>query len=294
MYERIDKCPTCNSKEFINHIICDDHSVSKESFAITKCSNCDLLLTNPRPDQASIGKYYQSEDYISHTNQANNIVNRIYKVVRNITLKQKYNWLKAYKTKESILDYGCGTGHFLNFLNGKGWSTTGIEPDSQAREIAASINDSKIYPNIDSLPNGKYGIITLWHVLEHVHDVSALLTKLKNHLTKKEGKLIIAVPNHNSYDRKFYKEKWAAYDVPRHLYHFEKATLIELLKQHGFKLIDIKPMKYDAYYVSMLSEKIKSGKSKFIKSFFIGLLSNRSARKNDNNYSSLTYIFQKV
>ena len=293
MYERIEQCPTCNSKEFKNYLICDDHAVSKESFAITQCTNCELLLTNPRPAQQSIGKYYASEDYISHTNKANNLTNYLYKIVRNITFKTKRNWVEQPLGKKKILDYGCGTGQFLKYLKQHQWETTGVEPDPHAREIASNTDGIIVHSTIDKLSGEKFDIITLWHVLEHVHDLNKLLTSLKKLLTK-TGRLVIAVPNHESYDRKFYKEYWAAYDVPKHLYHFNTQTLTELMKQNSFKLIDTKPMKFDSFYVSLLSEKNKSGKTKLIKSFMVGLLSNKSAKKNNNNYSSLTYIFKKV
>lgn len=293
MYERIENCPTCNAKEFRNYLICDDHTVSKESFAITQCTNCDLLLTNPRPSQKNIGKYYASEDYISHTDKANNITNYLYKLVRNITFRTKRRWIEKQEGKKRILDYGCGTGQFLKYLKQYNWETTGVEPDPNAREIASINEGIDVHSTIDKLSGKKFNVITLWHVLEHVHDINKLLAQLNKLLTKK-GRLVIAVPNHESYDRKFYKEYWAAYDVPKHLYHFNTETLTELMKQNSFKLVDTKPMKFDSFYVSLLSEKNKSGKTKLIKSFLVGLLSNRSAKKNNNNYSSLTYIFKKV
>lgn len=293
MYERIEHCPTCNSKEFKNYLICDDHTVSKESFAITQCTNCELLLTNPRPDKNSIGKYYASEDYISHTDKANNITNYLYKLVRNITFRTKRNWITQKEGQQSILDYGCGTGQFLKYLNLNSWQTTGIEPDSGARQIASQTEGIKMYSDIKELSNTKFNVITLWHVLEHVHDINELLEHIKNLLTKK-GQLVIAVPNHDSFDRNHYKEYWAAYDVPKHLYHFTTETLTELMKQNSFKLVDIKPMKFDSFYVSLLSEKNKTGKTKLIKSFLTGLRSNQAAKKNNNNYSSLTYIFKKA
>jgi len=293
MYERIEHCPSCNSKEFRNYLICQDHTVSKESFAITQCINCNLLLTNPRPSKKSIGKYYASEDYISHTDKANNITNYLYKIVRNITFKTKRNWIEKNEGKKKILDYGCGTGQFLKYLSQNNWETTGVEPDDQARDIASKTDGIKVYSKIEEVSKEKFNIITLWHVLEHVHEINKLIEHLQKLLTKK-GRLIIAVPNHDSYDRKYYKEYWAAYDVPKHLYHFNTETLTELMKQHSFKLVDTKPMKFDSFYVSLLSEKNISGKTRLIKSFMLGLTSNREAKKNNNNYSSLTYIFKKV
>ena len=294
MYEKVEKCPSCNSKEFQNHIICDDHSVSKESFAIMKCNNCGFLLTSPRPDQNSIGAYYQSEDYISHTNQANNLINWVYKIARQFTLKQKFKLIKRNASNKSILDYGCGTGHLLNYIQQhKDWKTSGVEPDEMARTIAISEHDLNVVANLDDLPESKFGVITLWHVLEHIHDLNETIQKLRKSLSK-NGKLIIAVPNPDSLDQKIYQQYWAAYDVPRHLYHFNQLTIKELMKYNQLTLEETIPMKLDAYYVSMLSEKHKTGSINYFKSILNGWKSNSWAKKNNNNYSSLIYIFKKA
>lgn len=293
MYEKIELCPSCHSKDFVNHLICDDYSLTQESFAIMKCSNCGLLLTSPRPDKKSIGKYYQFDDYISHTDKANNLTNYIYKLVRNYTIKGKAKLLESLAQKKSILDYGCGTGQMLQYLKEQDWQVTGIEPDPSARKIASDNTSESIYSLLDDLPSKKYGIITLWHVLEHVHDINETLQKLRNHLSS-NSYLVVALPNHDSYDQRFYKKYWAAYDVPRHLYHFNQQTIKDLMKYNSFKLVDTKPMKFDSFYVSLLSEKYKSGKNKFLKAFLIGLLSNRWAKKNNGNYSSIIYIFKKA
>ncbi len=293
MYEKLENCPSCNSSEFVNHIICDDFSVSQESFAIMKCTNCDLLVTSPRPDLSSIGKYYESQDYISHTNKGNGIINSIYKQVRKYTLKKKYQLIDSLTDKKKILDYGCGTGEWLHYLDERGWKTQGIEPNPNARQKAIDEYNLEISADLNPYDHKKYSVITLWHVLEHVHDIPTLLNQLKSILSKK-GKLVIAVPNHASYDRKYYKQYWAAYDVPRHLFHFNQLTIKDLMSFHGFQLEKIVPMKFDSYYVSMLSERYKKGKTNYFISLIIGWLSNRWAKKHENNYSSLTYIFRKA
>lgn len=294
MYEKVESCPSCNSKEFVNHIICDDHSVSKESFAIMKCQNCELLVTSPRPDKEAIGSYYKSEDYISHTNSANNLVNITYKIARHFTLRRKFKLIRKLASKNSILDYGCGTGHLLNYIQRqKSWKTIGVEPDEMARTIAMSDHNLNVVGSIDDLPDKKFGVITLWHVLEHVHDINETIAKLTRHLSKK-GSMMIALPNHLSLDQQIYREYWAAYDVPRHLYHFNQLTISELMKYHKLKLVQTIPMKLDAYYVSMLSEKYKTGKNNIFKAVINGWKSNSWAKKHDNNYSSLIYIFKKA
>lgn len=294
MYEKVESCPSCNSKEFSNHIICDDFSVSHESFAIMKCSNCGLLVTSPRPNKDSIGSYYQSEDYISHTNQANNLINWVYKLARNYTLRTKFKLIKRLAPKKTILDYGCGTGHLLNYIQkDAAWKTTGVEPDELARTIAISDNDLNVVGSLEDLSDTKFGVISLWHVLEHVHDLNQTIQALRNHLSTK-GRLIIAVPNHESLDQEIYKQYWAAYDVPRHLYHFNQLTIKELMKYNQFELEEVLPMKLDAYYVSMLSEKNKTGKNNYTNALLNGWKSNTWATKNNLNYSSLIYIFKKA
>lgn len=292
MYEKVEVCPTCNSRDFKSSIIADDHTVSKESFAIMKCCNCNLLVTSPRPKRESIGKYYQSDDYISHKNKANNLTNFLYKLARKYTLGQKHKLLSRLTEGRKVLDYGCGAGTLLQHLSSKGWDATGIEPDEETRDTLQSEASIPVYASLTDLPKGKFDIITLWHVLEHVHDLNDTIQLLYSSL-KKKGILVVAVPNHDSHDRQHYQQNWAAYDVPRHLYHFTQETLPELMKYHKFKLIETHPMKLDAFYVSLLSEKIANGKPNFLKAFKQGLISNRFARNNNNNYSSLIFVFQR-
>ncbi len=293
MYEKVEQCPICNGQDFKNFIICEDHTVSHESFVITQCANCDFLITNPRPSSNQIGKYYHSEDYISHTNKSNSLINIIYKIARNFTLRGKLKLINKLNTEKSILDYGCGTGFFLDYCKKNNWKVTGIEPDENARKLATDNVGENIYPTLNTKEHPKkYDIITLWHVLEHVHNLTELLDDLKS-ILKKDGYLIIAVPNSASLDANIYKENWAAYDVPRHLYHFNQLTFNELIKYQGYKLVDTHPMKLDAYYVSMLSEKQQNAKNNHLKAIINGWKSNAWASKNDNNYSSLIYVLKK-
>lgn len=294
MYERLTKCPLCKSGHFNNYIVVKDHSVSKESFTLCKCKNCKLIFTNPRPDQKNIGKYYQSEDYVSHSNKGNNLVNILYKTVRSYTLGEKVGWLNSYvKKKGRLLDYGCGTGHFLNRAQKNGWDTIGVEPNPQAAEIAAKNNKIKIYNSIELFDNeNKFDAITLFHVLEHVHDLSFTLKSLLSKL-KKRGTLFIAVPNNDSYDAKNYKENWAALDVPRHLYHFDQNTMSLLAEEFDLRIVDALPMKFDSYYVSLLSDKISQNGNNIFKSLINGYKSNKYAKINNNNYSSLLFILRK-
>lgn len=291
--QKVDKCLICGSSDFDSFLTCKDYTVSQNFFDITRCKSCEFKFTNPRPEDHELGSYYESEDYISHTNTKKGIVNNLYHVVRNYTLKQKLSLLDSYVSRGTILDYGCGTGMFLSVAKSYGWNCIGMEPGKTARQIAinqgVNVFENKEFVS-QALQNKEVEAITLWHVLEHVTDMNQTLSFFKEALHK-NGVLIIAVPNHVSFDAKYYREYWAAYDVPRHLYHFELSTIKKLVENSGFKLIETKPMKFDSFYVSMLSEKYKTGKVNLIKAFLVGLWSNIAA-KGVNSYSSSIYVFK--
>jgi len=289
----IDKCLVCGSNQFEPFLQCKDYTVSQETFSIVSCKSCGFKFTNPRPDNSVLGNYYKAESYISHTNSKKGIVNRLYHIVRNYTLGKKVNLISSYVSRGTILDYGCGTGMFLGACKNAGWETFGMEPDDDARKIASEQNLNLFSDKIKiqtHVAEKQFDAITLWHVLEHVTDMPETLAFFKQKL-KTNGVLIIAVPNHVSYDAEYYKEHWAAYDVPRHLHHFELKSMKSLLENGGFQLIETKPMKFDSFYVSMLSEKYKTGSVNLVKAFLTGLKSNLKA-KDPSSYSSTIYIFK--
>lgn len=290
----IPNCPVCNANSFKPSIVCKDHTVSGKDFTIVACTECNFKFTSPRPANEDLGNYYKSEDYISHSNTKKGIISQLYHLVRNYTLSKKIKLVSQYVSRGTILDYGCGTGMFLNVCKNNGWKSLGMEPDDDARKLGMDQGLSIYHDKASLLENineTTFDAITLWHVLEHVTDLDDTLNFFKARLNK-DGVLIIAVPNHTSYDANYYKEFWAAYDVPRHLYHFHKATIEKLLSRFDFKLVETKPMKFDSFYVSMLSEKYKTGSINYIKAFLTGLRSNLSS--NDaNGYSSVIYIFKK-
>lgn len=289
MYEKLELCPICKNTHFTNFSIATDHSVSGESFALVQCSKCNLVFTNPRPDESSLPSYYQSDEYISHTDKGNSLVNILYKLVRNVTLRKKHDLISKYHKKGKLLDYGCGTGHFLSYCQKNGWNTTGIEPDEGAR-IQATEKGINLANSIEEVEDN-VDIITAWHVVEHISDLRKTLKSLKAKL-KKGGVLIVAVPNLSSYDAKQYGEFWAAYDVPRHLYHFSQESFGTLIDKLKLQLVDTLPMKFDSYYVSMLSEKYKTGKNNYLRAFNTGRKSNREAKRS-GEYSSLIYVLKK-
>ena len=287
-------CPICKTQSFEPFVTCKDYTVSEQNFNIVSCNNCNFKFTNPRPEDEKLGDYYKSEDYISHSNTNKGIISKLYKSVRNYTLKKKLKLIIKYVSRGTILDYGCGTGMFLKVCQDAGWKSFGMEPDKGARKIASEmgLNTFSDKERIQTYIRAeKFDIITLWHVLEHVTDLEETLNFFKEKLNQ-NGALIIAVPNYTSYDAKHYKEHWAAYDVPRHLYHYEIETIQKLLNRFSFKLVETKPMKFDSFYVSMLSEKYKTGSIKYLNSFLTGLKSNLKA-KQAKDYSSVIYVFKK-
>jgi predicted SAM-dependent methyltransferase len=291
MLLEITNCSVCGGKDFAPFLTCKDYTVSQEFFNIVSCKSCNFKFTSPRPSDSDIGKYYKSEDYISHSDTKKGFINRLYHAVRKRTLKQKLSLISKYVSRGTLLDYGCGTGMFLKTCTDAGWKTFGFEPDNDARQIAVK-KDLAVADSKDELGANKYDIITLWHVLEHVTDLESTLKFFSNSISN-TGRLIIAVPNYTSADARHYKEFWAGYDVPRHIYHFEINTLQKLLARHGFVLEETKPMRFDSYYVSMLSEKYKTGSMNYLKALLNGFKSN-SAAKDPSKYSSVIYIFKKA
>lgn len=286
-------CPACHSTSIHTQLRAKDHTVSQKEFEVWHCDSCTLRFTQDVPEQEAIGAYYQSDNYISHSDTKKGLVNRLYHIVRDHTLKTKQKLVQQQTglTKGKLLDIGCGTGAFLNTMQKAGWQITGLEPDATAREKAASLYN--IHPSapeqLFSLPEGSFNAITMWHVLEHVHNLEGYLAKLQR-LLAPGGKLIIAVPNYTSADAAYYGQHWAAYDVPRHLYHFSPASMKQLLGRFGLQLNGIKPMWFDSFYVSMLSEKYKNGKENILGAFWRGLRSNFAATRDHARCSSVIYI----
>ncbi|NJW51980.1 class I SAM-dependent methyltransferase [Salinimicrobium oceani] len=272
-------------------LICKDHTVSGEQFELRKAEKLDLFVTFPRPEEDKLSSYYKSEKYISHTDSKSTFFDRIYQLVKSSMLKKKLVWIeKEVPKKGNILDLGAGTGDFLLAAKKRGWEVFGVEPDNGARKLAAE-KGVDLLKESEALPNEFFDVISMWHVLEHVPDLDKQISELQR-LLKPDGLLLIAVPNFKSYDAKVYKENWAAYDVPRHLYHFSPQSMRELFEKKNFSLTSQKGLFFDSFYVSLLSEKYRSAATNVVKALMIGFISNLRAMK-DENYSSLAYFFRK-
>ena len=288
-------CPVCKSPDCKNVLAVKDHTVSGETFQVAECGNCTLRFTQDVPDASSISSFYKAESYISHSNTSKGLVNRIYLFVRETTMRKKRRLVEKCTgiKKGKLLDLGSGVGTFVNEMKQKGWEVTGIEPDEDARNTARQLYKIDLSDNSSfyHLSPGSFDAITLWHVLEHVHDLSSYLLQLKN-LLKDKGRLIIAVPNYTSLDAAIYREYWAAYDVPRHLYHFSPASMKWLMEKHGLKILEYKPMWYDSFYISLLSSKYRNGKTNWVAALWHGLRSNLKAIGDVKKCSSVVYIVE--
>ncbi|MBI2257923.1 MAG: class I SAM-dependent methyltransferase [Flavobacteriia bacterium] len=289
--ENKEKCPICLVDKITTKFSVKDFMLTNETFSIDCCNSCHFHFTNPTPNEYELYKYYKSDEYISHSVTKKNIVYRIYHIVRKMTLKRKVCLIQKLTNDKNILDYGAGTGHFLNECKKKAFNVCGIEPDEEAKKFALNnFNLELSSPNdIFNFSNESFDVITMWHVLEHVYSLDKTIVELIR-ILKENGIWIVAVPNMNSFDAQYYQNFWAAYDVPRHLYHFQQKDMINIAKKHGLHLIKTLPMKWDSYYVSLLSEKYRKGNK--LNAFKIGFLSNWKAKKS-KEYSSLIYVFKK-
>ncbi len=290
-------CPICKSDKIQAQLSAKDYTVSQQNFFIWHCNDCTARFTQDVPAQDAIGAFYASDNYISHSDTKKGIVNSLYHLVRSRTLISKKNLVKkeARMSKGAILDIGCGTGAFLDTMKKAGWVITGLEPDEKARKKANELYEINPQPSesLFELPKGEFHAITMWHVLEHVHELHAYIKQIET-LLAPTGKLFIAVPNYTSKDAEIYGEHWAAYDVPRHLYHFSPQSIEQLLAQHNLKLNAVKPMWFDSFYVSMLSEQYKNGKGNIISAVLNGFKSNRKAWSDTRKCSSVIYVISKA
>lgn len=290
----MNTCPWCGSPSDQTYIELKDYFLTKEDFKIIECPKCGLLYTTPRPSSDVIGKYYKSEEYYSHQQNKKGLIPKIYEFVKSFNIKNKSSLAIGGLEKGALLDIGCGVGDFLVHVKSKGWAVQGIEPSADAKTIAELRlgflpKDPSEYA---SLKDGTFDVITLWHVLEHIDDLHFQISEIYR-LLKPKGRLVIALPNFQAYDCQYYKDKWAAWDVPRHLNHFSSDTLLGIISDSGFQYIDTQRLKWDAYYISYMSERFLGHRFPLLRGARVGLRSNNKARHN-GMYSSLVYRFKKV
>lgn len=286
------KCPWCNSEKTQMHLWVKDYFLTGEAFEIHECLKCGLLFTEPRPDSNHIGKYYQSEEYYSHQENKSGFIPKIYESVKKVNLKHKRKLASKGMKVGTMLEIGCGAGDFLHEMEQKGWNCTGIEPSKEAKAIAKNRVKANILnpEDLATLKDESFDLITMWHVLEHVDNLKDEVRHLQR-LLKKGGRLVLALPNFKSADAEYYREYWAAYDVPRHLNHFCRESINNIFKTTKLQLKKIDKLVWDAYYISYMSEKYKNHTLPLLKGAVRGFMSNCKARKS-GEWSSLVYVLE--
>jgi 2-polyprenyl-3-methyl-5-hydroxy-6-metoxy-1,4-benzoquinol methylase len=291
-----DICPVCGDSELLPYLSCKDYLTTQEVFDICKCSKCGFALTQDFPSENEIGKYYEASAYVSHSDTHKGIINTLYHLVRKIALKSKAKTVIQYAPKKAgmLLDVGSGTGYFLNKMKSKKWIVTGIEKSEQARQYTKQKFDINCQDSgyLYDIPCQTKDVVTMWHVLEHLERLNSVMDRLYG-LLKDDGTVVIALPNKESFDAAHYKKYWAAYDVPRHLWHFSPSDFEHLAKRHHFEIVAVKPMYFDAFYISMLSEKNKGTFLASLAGLAKGSLFFLRTLNNKKRSSSLIYILKK-
>lgn len=272
-----------------------DHSVSGQTFPLVECRGCGMRLTQDAPEAEAIGPYYDSPHYISHTDSRNGWTDRLYQAARGFTLRSKQRLLARVtgQPRGKLVDYGAGTGAFVRHMAERNWDVTGLEPDRGARDRAQHLYGLRLRePSwLNEAEAGTLDAVTLWHVLEHLHDLEGTLRQLRR-LLKGSGVMLVAVPNYRAADERTYGAHWAAYDVPRHLYHFTPQSVAALAARCGLRVDEMKGMPLDAFYIALLSEQYRSGRKRPVRAFWQGLRSNLHAWGHPERSSSVIYILR--
>jgi len=259
-------CLICHSPQYDPYLVVPNRFHPEEAFSLVQCSQCGFIFLNPRPDEKEMTNYYEEEDYQPHQQDPKNVSEYIYQKVRYWNSRYKRRMIESLTTRRTILDYGCGTGEFLLEMQQGGWRTYGYEPAEKARHIAIQYGLT-LLESLDQL-SSPVDVITLWHVLEHIHEPISLLKHLKKILTA-EGLLVIAVPNPLSIDSRLFRKNWVAYDAPRHLYHFRPSDLESLLQPLGFRIVAYRGLYFDPWYNALLSAQLESRHKSLTKKVFI-------------------------
>ncbi len=293
---QIHACPLCGGTHLKGTMTCTDYFATGEQFERFSCEDCGFMFTQGVPVESEIGRYYETPEYISHSDTRKGMMNNIYHYVRSYMLGHKARLVvrEAHRRKGRLLDIGTGTGYFLAAMLQRGWKVEGIEKSPQARAFASEHFALDVHPEsaLDTFEPGSFDVITLWHVMEHLEHLDETWSRIRELLTDK-GVVIVAVPNCSSYDARKYGSGWAAYDTPRHLWHFTPASIQRWGAKHGFIMAARHPMPFDAFYVSMLSEKNLGKSGSFLRGVYTGTVAWFHALVRKERSSSMIYVFRK-
>lgn len=287
----IKKCPICHNSEFSFVFSATDFLISGQSFDVVECHGCGVRMTEPIPDEVEMPRYYNSRDYCPHSELSSGTFEKTYSLIRKVMIARKRKFIESDLGLKPgrLLDVGCGSGAFLNEMRQAGWEVEGVDSSGMARETGQAKYGLALYAPNEwfGLDTGKYDVVTFWHALEHVHRVNEYLKTIRNRL-RGAGWVIIAAPNYESYDARHYRHLWAAYDVPRHLYHFHYSSMVTLLNEHGLSVVDLRSLPFDSFYISLLTEKKANGN--LLRGMWIGFKSYLSALSDTRASSSLVYV----
>lgn len=228
-----------------------DYNDNKAPYTFYQCAYCELIQIYPFPKDEKNTKYYSYSDPNEYAKDKNEQINFLHRIpFGTIALKKyidscyqnRYEKIERLYSQGKILDIGCGEGSFLKKFSTVKWNITGIEINKYlAKSAKKKLTNAKILTSpIESLKlaKEKYDIITLWHVLEHLHNPHTMLRAIHKLLHPK-GYLIIEVPHGNSLYRKIFKDKWQLLLLPRHLFFWTRKSLSLSLKQSGFEVIHV-------------------------------------------------------
>lgn len=292
----MQKCIACGHDQFSKLFDIKDHSISHQMFKLAECRHCGLRVTLSAPAESEIGPYYKSENYISHSDNKSGIINKLYHAVRNWMLGYKFRLCKSKSNHKTLLDVGSGTGYFPHYMKNKGFEVMGVEVDENARKFSLErfgLNIKTPEDLLDGRIEQKFGLITLWHVLEHLYYPDKYIEAINQRL-EDDGIILVAVPNYSSFDARFYKDYWAAYDVPRHLWHFTPLSMKYLMSRHGLEVIEKKHMPFDPIYNAMLSSGYRKDFFPLMYGFIIGLISFFTGVFNVGKASSVIYVIKRT
>ena len=287
-------CPLCGSHRLSHYLTSTDHLVSHNNFEILRCNDCNFLFTQDVPSPQAIGAYYESLHYSPH-HAMSGLMGSIYVMARRVMLRRKAQMVHLYATHTgTLLDIGAGCGHFLSLMQKRGWMVAGCEQSETARQMAQSLFGLSLAGDVWSAQydTGAFDVITLWHAMEHIHDLHGLWSRLRQWLAA-DGTLVVAVPNCSSADARHYGCNWAAWDVPRHLWHFSPDAFSALAAQHGFRVVAIHRLPLDVYYISLMSEQYRNEKFGLLSAIWHSLLFNIRSTFHIQETSSLIYILRR-
>ena len=292
----ITTCPLCGGTRLERSLTCVDHYATGEAFHLCRCGECGFLFTEDAPVEEEIGRYYETPEYISHSNTHKGLTNLLYHGVRRFMLGRKARLVcrVAHRSAGRLLDIGTGTGYFPAVMRKRGWQVEAVEKNEGARQFALRNFGIEVLPEgaLYGYVPGSFDVVTLWHVMEHLQRLDETWELLYS-LLSEQGRLVVAVPNSSSYDARKYGAYWAAYDVPRHLWHFTPGTIERFGSKHGFILAERHPMPFDAFYVSILSERALHRRFPFVRGMLAGMLAWFSAQVRKERSSSMIYVFRK-